>query len=449
MEYSRARKMMRRLFGGFGLVVLGLVAGWTAWHLWVKSHQEKSPANEVVIPDTGAPVPQPFHESVYEDVYSLEMRYWDRFERKNYTVKSGDNLSKILSSLGVSLQDTSVWQGEALAACRPEDLKPGDVLEIDVLRNTSDPMRLHIKASSGERRLLLKQGDAWVCRNEVPSELTFTETVLGTITDNLYSSCVEQGMPSALIMDLADLFAYDVDFTSDLQSGDRFAALYEITVADGRLVKAGPIRAAKMTVSGETHEAYLYEFPDGFSDYFDAQGRSLRKMFLKAPLSYRRISSTFTYRRLHPVLRIFRPHLGIDYAAPSGTPVSALGDGKVIKLGWNGGFGRYVEIQHDAVYKTSYGHLSDYARGLKVGSRVRQGDVIGYVGSSGLATGPHLDFRFYQNGTPVDFLKTSFPRARSIPKSLMADFMKKQREYASRISFPAVASKESVESGHP
>lgn len=429
-------------------MVVGLVGGLGAWRMLhpPEGTGDQLKAVDVTPKEMVSPPPQ---QTVYEDVFSLELQYWNQRERKTYTVQSGDNLSKILQALGVSLQDFGAWQDEALAACRPEDLKVGDLLEIDLVRGTQDPVRLQIRSEAGDRRLLLKQGDAWVCRNETPPTFTLTETVSGTISDNLYSSCVDQGMPPELIMDLADLFAYDIDFTSDLRPGDRFAALYEITVGDGRLMKAGPIQAARMTVSGQTYEAYLYEFPDGFRDYFDAQGRSLRKMFLKAPLSYRRISSTFPYRRLHPVLRIFRPHLGIDYAAPAGTPVSALGDGKVTKLGWNGGFGRYVEIQHDGVYRTSYGHLSAYAQGLKVGARVKQGDVIGYVGSSGLATGPHLDFRFYENGKPVDFLKTAFPNTRSIPPAHMADFMKKQRDAASRLRLSTAASQESTESGHP
>ncbi|ROQ90726.1 M23 family metallopeptidase [Desulfosoma caldarium] len=441
-------KRRRWFFRWLGIGVLGLLVGLSTWRNLNppagngdKLKAIRGKAEEIV---SSSP-PQ----TVYEDVFFLELQHWNRLERKMYTVQSGDSLSKILHDLGVSAQNLGAWHKESLALCRPEDLKVGDLLEIDLVRGTQDPVRLEIQGEGGERRLFLKQGDAWVCRIETPPAFTLTETALGTIQDNLYSSCVDQGMPAKLIMDLADLFAYDIDFTSDLRPGDRFAVLYEITVGNGRLIKAGPIQAARMNVSGQTYEAYLYEFPDGFRDYFDARGRSLRKMFLKAPLSYRRISSTFTYRRLHPVLKIFRPHLGIDYAAPAGTPVSAIGDGKVIKMGWNGGFGRYVEIQHNGVYRTSYGHLSAFAKGLKKGARVKQGDVIGYVGSSGLATGPHLDFRFYKNGKPVNFLKTAFPHARSIPANLMADFGKKRRELESQLRLTAVAFHGTGESRHP
>lgn len=437
---------------GAVIAVWCVVAGLTVWHFLPepvpKPHDTEAAVSTKPAILQGS-LSEAFRVPDDEDIFALEQRDWDQFERKTYAVKPGDSLTRILESLNLSPQGMAPWMADEVSECRPELLKQGDVLDIDVLRATNEVVRIRLRSEAGGLRLLLKQGDAWVCRNQTPVTFTLTQAIVGTISDNLYNSCVREGMPSELIMDLADLFAYDVDFTSDLRAGDRFAVVYELTVGDGRLVKAGPIRAAQMTVSGQTYHAYFYEFPDGFSDYFDEEGKSLRKMFLKAPLSYRRISSTFTYRRFHPVLRIFRPHLGIDYAAPAGTPISALGDGKVTRLGWNGGFGRYVEIQHDGVYKTSYGHLSRYAEGLKVGSRVQQGDVIGYVGSSGLATGPHLDFRFYQDGRPVDFLKTSFPNARSIPKSLMADFQKKQRELASRLSVPTVAAHGSSRPVHP
>jgi murein DD-endopeptidase MepM/ murein hydrolase activator NlpD len=180
-----------------------------------------------------------------------------------------------------------------------------------------------------------------------------------------------------------------------------------------------------MVVGGRCFQAFYYTLPDGSQGYFDSKGNSLQKLFLKAPLSYTRISSTFTYRRFHPILKIYRPHLGIDYAAPTGTPVCSLGDGTITYLGRRGGFGRFIAVRHNRHYKTTYGHLSRFAKGLHSGSRVTRGEVIGYVGSSGMATGPHLDFRFYRDGRPINFLKTEFPHARSIPKRLWTDFQHK------------------------
>ncbi|HDD35543.1 MAG TPA: M23 family metallopeptidase, partial [Candidatus Desulfofervidus auxilii] len=193
-------------------------------------------------------------------------------------------------------------------------------------------------------------------------------------------------------------------------------------------LRCGRILAAWFINQGHLFEAYYFKTPDGRAEYYDAEGKPLRKAFLKAPLRYKRISSYFSYHRLHPILGIIRPHLGIDYAAPIGTPVETVADGRIVYMGWKGGFGKFIKIRHTHRYVSTYGHLSRFAKGLKIGSYVKQGQVIGYVGSTGLSTGPHLDFRFLVDNRYINYLKFKSPPVKSLPSKYLAQF-KKQMSY--------------------
>lgn len=248
------------------------------------------------------------------------------------------------------------------------------------------------------------------------------KVISGRIENNLYSSAVKSGLHPSLILDLADIFSSAIDFTTDLRKGDSFSVVVWKNPRGTKSSK-GIILAARINVQDDVYEAFFFQPPGQKGAYYDSEGRSLTRTFLKAPLQYRRISSMFSGRRFHPVLRIYRPHYGIDYAAPTGTPVSAIGAGKVVFMGRKGGFGNFIEIKHNEVYSSSYGHLSRFASGLRVGQYVERGQVIGYVGKTGLATGPHLDFRFYAHGRPINFmaLAQSIPLA-SVPKTLATQF---------------------------
>ncbi|MDP2168099.1 MAG: peptidoglycan DD-metalloendopeptidase family protein [Thermodesulfovibrionales bacterium] len=246
-----------------------------------------------------------------------------------------------------------------------------------------------------------------------------TGNVSGTIKDNLVSAMDNL----ALALELSDIFAWDIDFTTDLREGDTFKAFVEELWLDGEFRKYGRILSAEFRNNGQAYHAYRFQH-NGDADYYDEGGNSLRRAFLKSPLSYRSISSGFTNKRFHPILRIFRPHLGVDYSAPAGTPVSSVGDGRVEFSGYKGQNGRMVALRHSGGYVTYYGHLSRIAEGVRRGSKVRQGQVIGYVGTSGLSTGPHLDYRIKLNGRFVNPLRLKMPRGRSVPKPLMAEFEK-------------------------
>lgn len=239
----------------------------------------------------------------------------------------------------------------------------------------------------------------------------------GVVKDNLASSMDDP----LLALRLSDILAWDIDFTTDLRDGDTYKIVVEELWLDGEFKKYGEILSTEFTNNGQTYYAYRFEY-DGEADYYDSEGKSVRRAFLKAPLSYRRISSGFTHRRLHPILRIYRPHLGVDYSAPTGTPVSAVGDGTVAEAGYKGQNGRQVVIRHPNGYVTYYGHLSRIAKAARTGAKVKQGQVIGYVGSTGLATGPHLDYRIKLGGRFIDPLRLKMPRGGSVPASLMAEF---------------------------
>jgi murein DD-endopeptidase MepM/ murein hydrolase activator NlpD len=251
---------------------------------------------------------------------------------------------------------------------------------------------------------------------------TMTKTASGTITSSLWNAIDENNLDINLGMKLADVYAWTVDFYG-LQKGDGFKVYYEELYVDSSYIGTGRILAAKFNSSGRTFYAFHFQ-KDSILGYFDDNGASLRRAFLKAPLHFSRISSRYSKARMHPILRIVRPHYGVDYSAPSGTPVVALGDGRINEAGWKGGYGRFISIRHNAIYSTTYAHLSGYAKGIKAGTSVHQGDLIGYVGMSGLATGPHLDFRVYRNGAPVDPLKIESPSTKPVDKIYLADYMK-------------------------
>jgi murein DD-endopeptidase MepM/ murein hydrolase activator NlpD len=242
----------------------------------------------------------------------------------------------------------------------------------------------------------------------------------GKITSSLWKTFEDLDLDIRLETDLAEIFAWTIDFYG-IQNGDAFKVIYEETYVDDRMIGINRILSAYFRSNYKDYYAFLFEVL-GKKEYFDENGQSLQRSFLKAPLRFSRISSRFSHSRMHPVLRIVRPHFGVDYAAPRGTAVEALGDGKVTEVGRKGGYGRFISIRHNPVYSTSYAHLSGYAKNLKAGIHVNQGEVIGFVGSSGLATGPHLDFRVYKNGMPVDPLHLESPRSEPIPVSALEKY---------------------------
>ena len=253
-----------------------------------------------------------------------------------------------------------------------------------------------------------------------------------TISSSLWVDMRDAGVSPLLIVSLSDIYAWTVDFFG-LQKGDRFRVLYDEKSCDGEVVSVDTVRYAVFSHNGKDLPALMYNQKDGGNIYWNEKGESMRKAFLKAPLKFSRISSGFSYARKHPVTRKVQPHTGIDYAAPKGTPVMSIGDGVVISKKYEGAGGNTVRIRHNSVYSTAYLHLSGYAKGLKVGQRVRQGEVIGYVGSTGRSTGPHLDFRVWKNGSPINPLKMESPPTDPLKKEYMDQFGQVYENYKARI----------------
>ncbi len=247
-----------------------------------------------------------------------------------------------------------------------------------------------------------------------------TNMAEGIIESSPWVSLKNGGYDPMLSMELSDIYAWTIDFYG-LQKGDSYKIIYETKFIDSTYIGLGKVLACQFVHFDHNYKAYIF-VQDSLEDYFDEEGGSLRRAFLKAPLRYSRISSRYSHSRMHPILKIRRPHHGVDYAAPTGTPVHTIGDGKVTYVGRKGGYGKYIKIKHNGTYTTGYAHLSRYAKGLKVGAFVKQGETIGYVGSTGRSTGPHLDFRVYKSGTPIDPLKMKSPPAIPIKDSMKTEF---------------------------
>jgi len=251
-----------------------------------------------------------------------------------------------------------------------------------------------------------------------------TYSVEGEIKNILWTSMKEKNIPVDVILNFADIFAWEIDFLTEVRDGDKFKVIYNVKKnLRGKVIQKKVL--AGYYEGKETGKKIMVYFED---DYYNEKGEGARSMFLKAPLQYRRISSYFTYHRFHPILKYVRPHLGIDYAAPTGTPVSTVADGVVAFKGWNGGYGNFVEIKHQMGYVTTYGHLSRFGN-IYVGKRVKQGDVIGYVGMSGIATGPHLDFRIKKDGQFINYLKMKRSSNKKLPSSKIPLLRQKIKEY--------------------
>ena len=270
---------------------------------------------------------------------------------------------------------------------------------------------------------------AWVYEKPVTVEQRYADV---TITSSLWVDMRAAGVSPLLIVSLSDIYAWTVDFFA-LQEGDRFRVLYEERMCDGEVIAVDTVRYAVFSHGGDDFPMVMFDQKDGGNMWWNEKGESMRKAFLKAPLNYSRISSGFSYARKHPVTRKVQPHTGVDYAAPAGTPVMTIGDGVVTSVKYEGAGGNTVRIRHNSVYSTAYLHLSKYAKGLKAGQRVRQGEVIGYVGSTGRSTGPHLDFRVWKNGTPINPLKMESPPAEPIKDSNKEAFAETSAKYKAQI----------------
>ena len=338
----------------------------------------------------------------------------------NGNVKKGDTFFKIFKQYGLSMGELFSLREAAAAVHRLRKLSPEQPYKIVV----DDKNRINSFSYWIDEDYILnitRSDTGFYAEKKVIQYEKRIEHIGGAIKDNLITSMGEGIENLMLALTLSDIFAWDIDFTTDIRNGDTFKIVVEGLYLDGELKKYGDVLSAEFVNNGKTYRTYRFEYNKKI-DYFNEKGHSLRKAFLKAPLNFRRISSYFSRGRFHPILKIYRPHHGVDYAAPTGTPVSSVGDGSVVFAGRKGQYGNLVMLKHRNSYKTYYGHLSRIGTGIKKGKKVEQGQIIGYVGATGLATGPHLHYEMRINNKPVNPFKVKLPRGKSVPKTLIVDF---------------------------
>ena len=346
----------------------------------------------------------------------------DSFVVEEGRIQRNQNLSDILSNFGVSMAKIDRLAKNSRDTFDVRKIKAGNKFHVFQSRDSLREAQFFVYENSPFDYVVFNLKDSLNAnfgKREVISEL---REGTGVIESSLWNTMYDNNLNPILAIELSDIFAWTIDFFG-IQKGDRFRVIYEEQFVDSTSVGIGTIHAVQFDHMGQANYAFRF-FQDERYDYFDENGNSLRKAFLKAPLNFSRISSRYSNNRYHPVLKIRRPHRGVDYAAPRGTPVVSIGDGTVVAKAYQkGGGGNYIRIKHNSVYTTTYMHLQGYAKGMYTGVRVKQGQVIGYVGSTGLASGPHLDFRVNKNGQYVDPLKVKAPPVEPVKEENMESFI--------------------------
>ncbi len=330
----------------------------------------------------------------------------------------GETAADVFAKLGLAGVELNEATGVLADAVNVRSLKAGN--RYSAFFNPDSTLASFQMTLAGSGRVqMVRRGERWESDWQPFERRVETRSVRGTLAGSMEESIRNAGGPAALAYRLADVFQWDLDFAKDLRAGDRFEVLYQEIQLDGQFHEVGTIFAAVYDNHGRLHEAYRY---GDAGIYYDGEGRPMRKMFLRSPLRYSHITSMFTHRRFHPVLHEYRPHWGVDYGAPVGTPVQVTANGAVTFAGWDRGGGKVVKVQHPGGYVTAYLHLSRFASGIRPGARVRQGDIIAYTGATGLASGPHLDYRVKYRDRWIDPLSLKSVRDEPIPASRMAAF---------------------------
>ena len=347
---------------------------------------------------------------------------------RNERVQRGDTVVELLRRLNVEDAAAGAYLRTAGEAESFRKLAVGR--EVQAETNAAGGLvALRYLGDDGAQIVIERQGDGYTIRT-LPAQLEkrlFVRT--GEISTNLYAATDAAGMPEAAANQLAEIFSGDIDFHHDLRKGDKFTVMYEMVYSNGTLVNTGRIQAAEFINQGQTYRAVYFQ-----GDYYTAEGKSVRKAFLRSPIAFSRVSSGFTKSRFHPVLNKWRAHKGVDFAAPIGTKVKATSDGVISSFGRQGGYGNVILINHQGRFTTVYGHLSRFAKGLRRGQRVAQGEVIGYVGMTGLTSGPHLHYEFKIDGQQRDPLRVALPDAKPIGDADKAAFQSVADSFVARLN---------------
>jgi len=342
-------------------------------------------------------------------------------------LKAGDTASVVLSRLGFPMAEAA---NIIQASSHVYPLKDVHIGHKFRRKDTENGIKLTYQINAEEiLRLSNQEGKDWAA-TVIPRQVTSrTVVVQGTLEDSLFLDAAKAGLEDSLTIKLVDIFAWDIDFARDIRKGDSFKVMFEELFDDEGNRVDHTIIAAEFVNKGNVYTGIRYQDKSGNVEYYSEDGRNLRKTYLKSPVKFSRISSRFTTSRKHPVLGYTRAHRGVDYAAKSGTPIRAVGDGKIVYLGWKSGYGRFIEVRHNnGIHSTAYAHMKKYGKNMKKGRFVKQGDIIGYVGMSGLATGPHLHFEFRSRGRAVNPLKIKHKSANPVAKQEMTQFNVKARD---------------------
>lgn len=356
----------------------------------------------------------------------------DSFEIVEDKVKRNQNLSEILLPFNISFATISTLATNSRKVFDVRRMATNKKITLFCERDSARTARYLVYEPSLTEYVVFNLRDSLTVSLHEKEVTVEEKSITGTISSSLAQSVAEAGGSAALTSMLADVYAWQIDFFR-LQKGDWFKVIYEEKRVDGEAVGVGKILAVQFEHEGRQFQAFYFDQGSGI-DYFDEEGNSLRKAFLKAPLNFTRISSRYTPRRFHPVQKRWKAHLGTDYAAPTGTPIHTVGDGTIVEAGYTRGNGNYVKVKHNGTYTTQYLHMSKIARGMKKGAHVKQGQTIGYVGSTGLATGPHLCFRFWKNGRQVDALKVDIPPSEPIEAEKLDAFKQVKEQYSQRLA---------------
>jgi len=342
---------------------------------------------------------------------------------KKHKIKQGESLASIFKAYQLSSVTLYRILHSSEDAKSLSRIRPGQQLEMQI-DDDGTLQKLILVRSPVERLMVSRQDGRYQSQLANKKIEHKVATVTGTIESSLFVDGQKAGLTDSQIMELAEVFGWDIDFALEIRAGDQFRVIYDQQFVDGEKYRSGPILAAEFVNRGKTYQAFRYQSKNQIG-YYDADGHSKRRAFIRTPIRFARISSRFTPKRWHPILKKWKSHRGVDYAAPTGTPIKATGNGRVIFRGWQRGYGRIVILQHSSKYRTAYAHMSKFRSSVKKGTRVKQGQVIGYVGKSGWATGPHLHYEFRVNNVQRNPLTVKLPKSLPLPKRQLASFKRK------------------------
>lgn len=424
---KRFNFMKKSVVAALMLVAVVICAWWTGRDL----------VEQIVFPkvEEANIASQALQEAVVEDLPEPTILYGmvvDSFEVVEQTIKPRQNLADILNPFNIEARIASELAQKCSKIFDVRQLAANKKVTILASKDSTQTAQYMIYEPNPTEFVVFSLGDtlgAAIVQREVR---TVENSIYGVINSSLSESMLEAGGNPALTSKLVDVFAWQIDFFR-IQKGDSFRVIYEEKWVEDKQIGIGKILAVQFDHGGQPYHAFYYDQGKG-SNYFDEKGNSMRQAFLKAPLNFTRISSRYTMKRFHPVQKRWKAHLGTDYAAPTGTPIFTVGDGVVVEAGRNAGNGNYVKVKHNDTYTTQYLHMNKIATGMRKGTRVRQGQVIGYVGSTGLATGPHLCFRFWKNGTQIDPFSIKMPPAEPIAKQHLEAFEEVKQQYSERLA---------------